>query len=94
MRHKLTIIIFISLLFPFSFTAYGQKQINSPYSRFNLGTMEQHLVVFYGCGKMIDFIGPLNAPDVLDLGASAERRVLNIILHLLAYPPSTAHQAR
>ena len=35
------LIIFISiLLFSFSFTATGQKLVNSPYSRFNLGTIE------------------------------------------------------
>jgi hypothetical protein len=39
MQHKLTIVIFISL-FSFAFTANGQKLINSPYSRFNIGTME------------------------------------------------------
>jgi hypothetical protein len=39
MRHKLTIIIFISL-FSCLFTANGQKLVNSPYSRFNIGTME------------------------------------------------------
>jgi hypothetical protein len=39
MRNKLIIITLISL-FSFSFTATGQKLINSPYSRFNIGTLE------------------------------------------------------
>ena len=39
MQRKLIIAIFISL-FSFAFTATGQKLVNSPYSRFNLGTME------------------------------------------------------
>lgn len=39
MRYKLFIIIFISLL-SFAFPATGQKLINSPYSRFNIGSME------------------------------------------------------
>jgi hypothetical protein len=39
MRHKLILVTFISL-FIFAFTATGQKLVNSPYSRFNLGTME------------------------------------------------------
>jgi len=39
MRNKLIIFTFISLFF-FAFTATGQKQINSPYSRFNIGTLE------------------------------------------------------
>ena len=39
MRNKLIIVIFISL-FSFAFTATGQKLINSPYSRFNIGTLE------------------------------------------------------
>jgi hypothetical protein len=39
MQHKSIPAIFI-LLFLFAFSASGQKQINSPYARFNLGTME------------------------------------------------------
>jgi hypothetical protein len=39
MRNKLIIVIFISL-FSFAYTASGQKNIDSPYSRFNLGTLE------------------------------------------------------
>jgi len=39
MQHKLIIAIFISL-FSFTFTANGQKLVNSPYSRFNIGTLE------------------------------------------------------
>jgi hypothetical protein len=39
MQHKLLIITFISL-FSFAFTATGQKLVNSPYSRFNIGTLE------------------------------------------------------
>lgn len=39
MRNRLIIVTFISLFF-FALTATGQKQINSPYSRFNLGTLE------------------------------------------------------
>lgn len=39
MRHKLIIVTFISL-FSFAFTATGQKLVNSPYSRFNIGTLE------------------------------------------------------
>lgn len=39
MRNKLIVVTFISLFF-FAFTATGQKQINSPYSRFNIGTLE------------------------------------------------------
>jgi hypothetical protein len=39
MQHKLIVAIFIPL-FCFAFTATGQKIINSPYSRFNLGTLE------------------------------------------------------
>lgn len=39
MRHKLIPVTFIPL-FIFAFTAAGQKLVNSPYSRFNLGTME------------------------------------------------------
>ncbi|MCX6325991.1 MAG: hypothetical protein NT144_04990 [Bacteroidia bacterium] len=39
MRHKLIIVIFISL-FSFTFSATGQKLVNSPYSRFNIGTLE------------------------------------------------------
>jgi hypothetical protein len=39
MQHKLIIVIFITL-FSFAFTASGQKLINSPYSRFNIGTLE------------------------------------------------------
>ncbi len=40
MRHKLKIIIFIFLISTVGYVANGQKQINSPYSRFNLGTLE------------------------------------------------------
>jgi hypothetical protein len=40
MRNKLTAISFI-LLFTFAFNAKGQKLINSPYSRFNIGTLDQ-----------------------------------------------------
>src|SRR5450759_136534 len=39
MQHKLIIVTFISL-FSFAFTSTGQKLINSPYSRFNIGTLE------------------------------------------------------
>ena len=39
MQNKLLVIVLISL-FSFSYTATGQKLINSPYSRFNLGTLE------------------------------------------------------
>ena len=39
MQHKLIIVIFISL-FSITFTAAGQKLVNSPYSRFNIGSME------------------------------------------------------
>jgi hypothetical protein len=39
MQNKLIIVIFISL-FSLGYTANGQKLIDSPYSRFNLGTLE------------------------------------------------------
>jgi hypothetical protein len=39
MQHKLTIVIFISL-FSVAFTANAQKLVNSPYSRFNIGSLE------------------------------------------------------
>lgn len=39
MRNKFIIIISISL-FSFAFTAAGQKLVNSPYSRFNIGSLE------------------------------------------------------
>ena len=39
MQNKLIIVIFISL-FSFAYTVSGQKLINSPYSRFNLGTIQ------------------------------------------------------
>ena len=39
MQNKLIIVIFISL-FSFGYTAIGQKLINSPYSRFNIGTLQ------------------------------------------------------
>jgi hypothetical protein len=39
MRNKLILFTFISL-FSFAYTATGQKLINSPYSRFNLGTIQ------------------------------------------------------
>jgi hypothetical protein len=39
MQNKLIAISFI-LIFTFAFTAKGQKLINSPYSRFNLGTLD------------------------------------------------------
>ena len=39
MQNKLLVVVLISL-FSFSYTATGQKLINSPYSRFNLGTLE------------------------------------------------------
>ena len=39
MQHKLTIVIFI-FLFTFAFTAIGQKNVNSPYSRFNIGSLD------------------------------------------------------
>jgi hypothetical protein len=39
MQHKLIIAIFLSL-FSFTFTSNGQKLINSPYSRFNIGTLD------------------------------------------------------
>lgn len=38
MRNKAT--LFFTLFFLLSFSAFGQKQVNSPYSRFNLGTLE------------------------------------------------------
>jgi len=39
MRNKLITVIFFSL-FTFAFTATAQKQIDSPYSRFNLGSLQ------------------------------------------------------
>jgi len=39
MQNKLIIVIFISL-FSFAYTASGQKLIDSPYSRFNLGSLQ------------------------------------------------------
>jgi hypothetical protein len=39
MQNKLLVIVLISL-FSFAYTATGQKLINSPYSRFNIGTLE------------------------------------------------------
>jgi hypothetical protein len=39
MRNKHIIFIFISL-FTFAYTASGQKEVNSPYSRFNLGALQ------------------------------------------------------
>lgn len=39
MQNKLTILLTF-FLFSLTFTAYGQKLINSPYSRFNIGTLE------------------------------------------------------
>jgi len=39
MQNKLIIVIFISL-FSFAYTASAQKNIDSPYSRFNLGTIQ------------------------------------------------------
>ncbi len=39
MQNKLIIVTFISL-FSFAFTAFSQVDVNSPYSRFNLGTLE------------------------------------------------------
>jgi hypothetical protein len=39
MQNKLIIVIFISL-FSFAYTATGQKLIDSPYSRFNIGTLQ------------------------------------------------------
>ena len=39
MQNKLIAIIF-TLLFTFAFTANGQKLINSPYSRFNIGSLD------------------------------------------------------
>jgi hypothetical protein len=39
MRNKFIIVTFISL-FSFAFAATGQKLINSPYSRFNIGTLQ------------------------------------------------------
>ena len=39
MQNKLILVIFISL-FSFVFSANGQKLINSPYSRFTIGTLE------------------------------------------------------
>jgi hypothetical protein len=39
MQHKLILVILITLL-SFAFTATGQKLVNSPYSRFNIGTIE------------------------------------------------------
>jgi hypothetical protein len=40
MQNKLIAISFI-LIFTFAFTAKGQKLVNSPYSRFNIGTLDQ-----------------------------------------------------
>jgi hypothetical protein len=40
MQNKLIVISFI-FIFTFSFTAKGQKLVNSPYSRFNIGTLDQ-----------------------------------------------------
>lgn len=40
MRNKLLVIILISL-FSFAYSASGQKLINSPYSRFNIGSLER-----------------------------------------------------
>jgi len=40
MQHK-SIPPIIILFFVISFAASGQKQINSPYARFNIGTLEQ-----------------------------------------------------
>jgi hypothetical protein len=40
MQHRKIIIIFIFLISTFAFTASAQKLVNSPYSRFNLGTLE------------------------------------------------------
>lgn len=39
MRNKLLSFLLI-LLFPFAFNVYGQKQVNSPFSRFNIGSLE------------------------------------------------------
>jgi hypothetical protein len=39
MQHKLILVSFLSL-FSFAFTATGQKLVNSPFSRFNIGSME------------------------------------------------------
>lgn len=39
MQHKLILVSFISF-FTFAFTATGQKLVNSPYSRFNIGSIE------------------------------------------------------
>src|SRR5664280_1910799 len=39
MQNKLIIVTFISL-FSFACTAFGQIKVDSPYSRFNLGTLE------------------------------------------------------
>ena len=39
MQHRLIIVALISL-FSFTFAASGQKLVNSPYSRFNIGTLE------------------------------------------------------
>jgi len=39
MRNKLITVIYISL-FSFTFTVSGQKLVNSPYSRFNIGTLD------------------------------------------------------
>ena len=39
MRNKLIILLSV-FLFSLTFTSNGQKLVNSPYSRFNIGTME------------------------------------------------------
>src|SRR5512133_3641631 len=57
MRNNLIIVIFISL-FSFASTASGQKLINSPFSRFNLGTLQQ--------------VGSFRSPSMGGIGA-AER---------------------
>ena len=38
--HNKVLTVFLMLLFSVFFQAKGQKQVNSPYSRFNIGTME------------------------------------------------------
>jgi len=40
MQHRKILIILIFLISTFAFTASAQKLVNSPYSRFNLGTLE------------------------------------------------------
>ncbi len=40
MRNRLAAVLLLLLILPSSFVAYGQKLVNSPYARFNLGILE------------------------------------------------------